>query len=267
MHLAFHGAIHPAGFTAAGQHNTEAEQQPAEHRASPHDFRLGTQLDIAEDADGAHRHPKNNRFSHMGAAGYPHIAKRGGKADLRAFDKQAETDAEQHREAQFRRVHGREQCPANHARKHQHPDAKTALRLVRLLRQRRGGAHFLHFYRNTKQRQQGKTRAEPRADGCRQREKPGVQRELRNAGKKRRQVAAHRQTRAEARDDAARDRLNNADAMLWHTQLHIVGPQRRREAAAEHPDNHHPVDAGQRGAFEMNQLVVAPVFSVNAEEL
>ncbi len=106
MYLAFYGAVHPACFAASGQNNAETKQQAANHRiwASPHDFWLYAKLDIAEDANGAHRHPGNNRFRHHGTSGDPHIAKRGGEADLCTFNQQAKAYAEQHCQTQFRLV-------------------------------------------------------------------------------------------------------------------------------------------------------------------
>lgn len=132
MHLTFNGAVHPAGFTPASQHNPEAKQQAANHRvrASPHDFRFNAQLNIAEDTDGADRHPGDNRLCHHRAAGDPHIAKRGGKADLRAFNEQTKTHAEQHRQAEFGLIHRSAKRPGDHSQKDQHTEAETATRLV-----------------------------------------------------------------------------------------------------------------------------------------
>jgi hypothetical protein len=47
----------------------------------------------------------------------------------------------------------------------------------------------------------------------------------------------------------------------------VIRPQRGGETAAEHADDHHAVDAGERGALEMNELIVAPLFAVHAGEL
>ncbi|CSE79065.1 Uncharacterised protein [Shigella sonnei] len=71
-----------------------------------------------------------------------------------------------------------------------------------------------------------------------------MQRELRNAGKERRQVTAHCQTRAKTGDNAANNGLHNADTAARHAQFDIVGPQRCGKAAAKHAEDHHPVDAG-----------------------
>ena len=135
MHLAFDGAIHPAGFTPASQHDPEAEQQAANDRVrtGPHDFRFDAQLDIAEDADGADRHPGDNRLRHHRAPGDPHIAKRRGKADLRAFDQQTKTHTEQHRQTELRLVQGGAERPCHHGEKDQHSEAETAAGLRGLL--------------------------------------------------------------------------------------------------------------------------------------
>ncbi len=109
MHLAFYGAVHPAGFAAARQHDAKTEQQSANDRirASPHNFRCNAQLHVAENTNGADRHAENNRFRHMGASGDPQVAKGRSKADLRALDQQPKPDAEQHRQPQFRLMHCR----------------------------------------------------------------------------------------------------------------------------------------------------------------
>ncbi len=136
MHLAFHSAIHPAGFTPARQHNAKAKQQPANDGiwARPHDFRFHAELNVAEDADRAHGHTGNDRLRHHGSSGDPHIAKRGGKADLRAFNQQTKTDAEQHGQAEFWLIHRRANRPGNHSKKDQHTEAETTTRLIGFLR-------------------------------------------------------------------------------------------------------------------------------------
>ena len=90
---------------------------------------------------------------------------------------------------------------------------------------------------------------------------------MRDAGKKGRQITAHRQPRAEAGDDAARNGLKDAPAAPGQAQLDVVGPQGGGEAAAEHADDHHSVDAGQRRAVEVNQLIVAPLLGMHARQL
>ena len=108
MNLTFNGAIHPAGFTATGQHDAETEQQAANYRVrpGPHDFGLHAELHIAKDTDGAGRHPEDDRFRHIGTPGHPHIAKGGGETDLRPFDEQAKSNAEQQGQTQFRLIGG-----------------------------------------------------------------------------------------------------------------------------------------------------------------
>ncbi|ESF94996.1 hypothetical protein SEEPB585_22045 [Salmonella enterica subsp. enterica serovar Paratyphi B str. ATCC BAA-1585] len=81
------------------------------------------------------------------------------------------------------------------------------------------------------------------------------------------QVTPHRQTRAEASDNASDHRLYDTDSAARHTQFYVVGPQRRGETAAEHAEDHHAVDTRQRRTFQMNQLVVAPLFGMNAKKL
>lgn len=95
-----------------------------------------------------------------------------------------------------------------------HAQPEAAARLLRFLRQRRGGLHLLQFDRDAEHRQQREFGAEVRTRGGRQREEPGVQRKLRNTGEERRQVTAHRQARAEAGDNAAQQRLHDANAVL-----------------------------------------------------
>ncbi|MPN31143.1 hypothetical protein SDC9_178617 [bioreactor metagenome] len=218
MYLAFHRAVHPAGFTPARQHDTKTKQQPADYCiwARPHDFGFHAQLYVAENTDCADAHPEDDRLCHMGASGDPQIAEGGGEADLRALDQQTKTHAEQHRQTQLRLVHGGQQRPANHADKHQHAEAETTARLIRLLRQRRRSGDFLHLDRNAEYWQQGESRAKPGTNGGCQGKEPGVQRELRNTGKECRQVAAHRHTRAEPGDDPAQHRLHDADATARH---------------------------------------------------
>ncbi len=72
----------------------------------------------------------------------------------------------------------------------------------------------------------------------------GVQRELWNSGKERRQVTAHCQTCAKTGDNTANDGLHNADTAARHAQFDIVGPQRCGKTAAKHTEDHHSVDAG-----------------------
>ncbi len=97
--------------------------------------------------------------------------------------------------------------------------------------------------------------------------KPGVQGELWDPGKEGRKVTAHRQARAKASNNAANNRLRDADAVLRHTQFHIISPQRSGKTAAEHADNHHAVDARQRRALEVNYFEVAPLFGVHSGQL
>ncbi|MNT35171.1 hypothetical protein D3C72_1711900 [compost metagenome] len=94
-----------------------------------------------------------------------------------------------------------------------------------------------------------------------------MQRELRNAGEERRQVAAHRQTGTEAGDNAAQQRLHNANAVLWLAQLDVIGPQCGSDTASEHADDHPAVDALQRRALKADNLEVAPLLRVQAEPL
>ena len=76
----------------------EAKQQAADHRVGtgPHDLRLHAQLHVAEDTDSADRHAEDNGFCHMGAPGNPQVAKCRGETDLRPFNQQTESHAEQH---------------------------------------------------------------------------------------------------------------------------------------------------------------------------
>ena len=94
-----------------------------------------------------------------------------------------------------------------------------------------------------------------------------MQRELRNTGKERGQITAHRQAGAKPGNDTADHGLHNADAAFRHAQLNVVGPQRGRKTAAEHANDHHPVDAGQRCALKMDQFEVAPLFGMDACQL
>ena len=94
-----------------------------------------------------------------------------------------------------------------------------------------------------------------------------MQGELRNAGEKRRQIAAHRQPRAEPGDDAPGHGLHYADPAAWQAQFDVIGPQCRGQAAAEHADDHPAVDAGQRRPVEMDQLIIAPLFAVDPQQL
>ncbi len=125
----------------------------------------------------------------------------------------------------------------------------------------------MYFYRDAKKGQQREAGAKPGADGGGDGKQPGVQGELRNAGEEGRQVAAHRQPCAEPGDDAARHGLRNADPAAWQAQFDVIRPQRGGQAAAEHADDHPAIDAGQRRPFEMYQLVIAPLFAVDAQQL
>ena len=94
-----------------------------------------------------------------------------------------------------------------------------------------------------------------------------MQGKLWDTGKKCGQIAAHRQTGAETGDDSPGDGLQNADPAAGEAQLDVICPQRGGETAAEHADDHHAVDTGERGALEMNEFIVAPLFAVHADEL
>ena len=86
--------------------------------------------------------------------------------------------------------------------------------------------------------------------------------ELRNPRKERGQITAHRQAGAKPGNHTPDYRLHDAIAAFGHALLNVVCPQRRSETAAEHADNHHSVDAGKRGAVQVNEFEVSPLFGV-----
>ncbi|MNZ47509.1 hypothetical protein D3C78_652260 [compost metagenome] len=94
-----------------------------------------------------------------------------------------------------------------------------------------------------------------------------MKRKLWNAREEGRQVAAHRQTRAEPGDNPAYNRLCDADAALGHPQFDVIGPQGGSKTPAEHTDNHHSVDARERRAVQMDKFKVTPLFGVDPAKL
>ncbi len=95
----------------------------------------------------------------------------------------------------------------------------------------------------------------------------GVQGELRNAGEEGRQLqpiasrAPNPAMMPPATACAMRIRLRGKRSLT------LFAHSAAAEAAAEHADDHPAIDAGQRRPFEMYQLVIAPLFAVDAQQL
>ncbi|KAF5276624.1 hypothetical protein FQA39_LY18562 [Lamprigera yunnana] len=199
------------------------------------------------DADGARRHAKDDGLGHLRAAGDPQVAEGRGEAHLGALDDQGRHQPKQRGKAQLGRIKNLGHGPHHKGQEQLHPCESAFSPAPRAPD---SGCAALTFCSLTGMRKIGsKLTLAPgqRADGRGNRKEPGVQRKLRNAGEERRQIAAHGQARAKARDDAAHNRLRHADAVVGHAQLDVVGPQRGRETPDEHADDHHAIDAGRAG--------------------
>ena len=120
------------------------------------------------------------------------------------------------------------------------------------------------FSARAQERQQADLHADPGAADGGEHEGPGVQGKHRDTGEERRQVAAHRQARAEAGDDTA-DQAPQAAFAGRPAQADVAGPEGAAQGAEEHADDHHSVDPVQRRALKADQPEVAPVLWLVAE--
>lgn len=199
-------------------------------------------------------------------AGGPEVPCGAGEADLRALDQAAEQQAEQAGHAQHQRYL---EAPGGEQRgERQHRQAQAGLQACasgQAFGVGQGAGRGADFQRRAQERQQADLHADPGAADGGEHEGPGVQGKHRDTGEERRQVAAHRQARAEAGDDTADQALQQAAFAGRPAQADVAGPEGAAQGAEEHADDHHSVDPVQRRALKADQPEVAPVLWLVAE--